>query len=182
MAEDDFENERFNLLVCKTCKSIEEIPYTKTGEYLGEGKYKQDDNPFLEVATRAHEGHVGAPLMDVLQGHWMTPKVKAGIVQQLKESFFGRGASSGLDVFGTDFYNLKDTYTHDAGTCYNVHNRPKGQCPDYKTSRKLLNAGTDKERKDLGIGKSTIQNYLCDFCPAKMYMQKRAYEAKGLYK
>ena len=179
---DDFETERFNLLVCKTCKTIEELPYTKTGEYLGEGKYSQSDNPFVTLAAEAHgPDHIGAPLMDVLQGHWMTPKVKEALVEQLRETFFGKGAAQGLDVFGTGFYGLKDTYSQDAMSCWKVHNSPKGQCPDYKTDRKLLNAGTDKDRRDAGLSKSNIKVHLCDFCPVKMYNQKKAYEAKGLY-
>lgn len=182
MAEESFETERFNLLVCKTCKSIEEIPYTKTGKYLGEGRYDQSDNPFVTLAAEAHHDHVGAPLMDILAIIWMTPKYKEGIVQQLRDTFFGKGAQSGLDVFGTDFYNLKDTYSQDALSCYALHNRPKGQCSDYKSDRKLLSAGTEKERKAEGLGKSNIKVYLCDFCPVKMYNQKRAYEAKSLYK
>ena len=181
MAE-DFETERFNLLICKTCKTIEELPYTKTGEYLGDGKYKQDDNPFVEAAARQHgPDHIGAPLVDVLQGHWMTPKVKEGVVAQLRETFLGKGAAQGLDVFGTNYYGLKDTYSQDAMSCWKVHNSPKGQCSDYKVERKLLNAGTDAERKKEGLGKSTIKVYLCDFCPVKMYNQKKAYEERGLY-
>ncbi|CAB4174817.1 hypothetical protein UFOVP965_82 [uncultured Caudovirales phage] len=181
MAE-DFESERFNLLICKTCQTIEELPYTKTGEYMGEGKYKQDDNPYVDAAARKHgPDHVGAPLVDVLQGHWMTPKVKAGVVEQLRETFFGRGAAQGLDVFGTNFYGLKDTYSQDAMSCWKIHNSPKGQCPDYKVDRKLLSAGTEKERAAEGLNKSTIRVFLCDFCPVKMYNQKRAYEEQGLY-
>jgi hypothetical protein len=179
---ENFEQERFNLLVCKTCKSIEEVPYTKTGEYLGEGRYKQDDNPFVQMAADKHgPDHVGAPLMDILQGLWMTPKVKEGIVEQLRESFFGKGSASGLDVFGTGFYGLKDTYSQDAMSCWKVHNSPKGQCPDYKTDRKLLSAGTEKERAKEGLSKSKIKVHLCDFCPVKMYNQQKAYKEKGLY-
>jgi hypothetical protein len=182
MADDDFENERFNLLICKDCNSIEEIPYTKNGKYLGEGKYDQTDNPFLRLAVEPHErgGHVGQ-LTDVLVGYWMTPKVKEGIIANLRETFLGKGASQGLDVFGTGFYGLKDTYSADAMSCWKVHNSPKGQCPDYKTDRKLLSAGTDAERKAEGLGKSTIRVHLCDFCPVKMYNQQKAYKERGLY-
>ena len=35
MATTELENEYILLLVCKTCKSIEELPYVKTGKYLG---------------------------------------------------------------------------------------------------------------------------------------------------
>jgi len=36
---DELEPDRMNLLVCKQCKTIQEIPYTKTGKALGEGRY-----------------------------------------------------------------------------------------------------------------------------------------------
>jgi hypothetical protein len=178
---EDIENERFNLLICKTCKTIEELPYTKTGEYLGQGKYKQDDNPFVQQAADRHPDHVGAPLMDVQFAVWMTQKYKDGVVEQLRETFFGKGASQGLDVFGTGFYGLKDTYSQDAMSCWKIHNSPKGQCDDYKSERKLLDPGTSKERAAEGLGKSNIKVYLCDFCPVKMYNQKKAYEERGLY-
>jgi hypothetical protein len=181
MADEDLENERVNLLICKTCKTIEELPYTKTGKYLGDGKYDQSDNPFVQLVADKHPDHVGAPLMDVQFAVWMTKKYKEGVVEQLKETFFGKGAAQGLDVFGTNFYGLKDTYSQDALSCWKVHNSPKGQCPDYKTDRKKLEAGTAKERAEVGLAKSTIKVYLCDFCPVKMYNQQRAYTEKGLY-
>jgi hypothetical protein len=84
-------------------------------------------------------------------------------------------------VFGTNFYNVKDTYSADAMSCYKIHNRPTGQCPDYKSDRKELKPDTAKERLDAGLGASTAKIHLCDFCPVKMYNQKRAYQARGLY-
>jgi hypothetical protein len=177
------ENDYILLLLCKTCRSIEEIPYDKSGKYLGEGKYDQENNPFLAEVNAPHErgGHYGA-LLDINWVYWMTPKVKESLIAKIKEQMFtDNPLSSGLDVFGTGFYDLKDTFSADAMSCWKVHNSPKGQCPDYKTERKILKAGTDKERAAAGIGKSTIKVHLCDFCPVKMYNQKKAYEEKGLY-
>ena len=180
----DIENEYILLLVCKTCRRIQELPYSKAGKYLGEGRYDQADNPFLPSAIGDCErkGHMGM-LTDINFVYWMTPKIKESIVAQIKETFTGGdNIAAGLDVFGTGFYDLKDTYSADAMSCWKLHNSPKGQCTDYKIDRKLLDAGTNAERKDAGMGKSTIKVYLCDFCPVKMYNQKRAYEEKGLYK
>ena len=179
---DDIENERINLLVCKTCKTIEEIPYTKTGEYLGEGKYKQDDNPFVQLAADKHgPNHIGAPLMDILFAIWMTKDLKEQVIGQIREQILGGNTNSGLDVFGTGFYGLKDTYSSDAMSCWAVHNKPKGQCDEYKADRKKLSAGTDAERKAAGVAPSDIKVFLCDFCPVKMYNQQKAYKARGLY-
>ena len=112
----------------------------------------------------------------------MTPKIKESIVAQIKDTFTGgKNMASGLDVFGTGFYDLKDTYSADAMSCWKIHNQPKGQCSDYKAERKLLNAGTDQERRAEGLGKANIRVFLCDFCPVKMYNQQKAYKERGLY-
>lgn len=170
-----------NLLVCYTCKTIEEAPYTKTGKYLGDGKYDQSDNPFLPIILEPHEkdGHVGR-LFDIDAFFWMTEKGKKSTVEQIKQQLLG--GSSGLDVFGTDFYNVKDNYSQDAMSCFALHNRPQGQCSDYKSDRKVLTPATNAERKEAGLAKSKVKIYLCDFCPVKMYNQKKAYTEKGLYK
>jgi hypothetical protein len=65
--------------------------------------------------------------------------------------------------------------------CWGLHNKPKGQCSDYKIDRKILKPGTDKEREAAGLSKSKSKIYLCDFCPVKMYNQKKAYQEQGLY-
>ena len=180
----ELDEERVNLLVCKTCKTIEELPYAKNGKYLGDGKYDQSENPFLEAAVSPHErgGHMGM-LTDVNFVYWMTTKIKASIISQIKEQFTGKGSplTAGLDSFGTNFYETKDTYSQDAMACWQAHNKTT-DCSDYKTDKKLLNAGTDKERKAEGLGKSTIKVFLCDFCPYKMMVQQKAYKEKGLYK
>jgi len=184
MAEEEIENERVNLLVCKTYKTIEEVPYTKTGKYLGEGKYDQSDNPFLEPIVAPHErgGHMGI-LTDVNFVYWMTPSVKASIIAQVKEQFTGKTSPlmAGLDALGTNFYDTKDTYSQDAMRCWQLHNRTK-DCGEYKSDRKLLSAGTEKDRKAEGLAKSTIKVYLCDFCPVKMARQAKAVKARGLDK
>jgi len=98
-----------------------------------------------------------------------------------KEQILG-GGSKGLDILGTNFYNVKDTYSADAMKCYAIHNRPQGQCADYKSDRKELKPDTAKDRLEAGLKASNAKIHLCDFCPVKMYNQKRAYQARGLYK
>jgi hypothetical protein len=169
-----------NLVVCYTCKTIEEAPYTKTGEYLGDGKYKQDDNPFLPPLIDWHgeQGHVGR-IFDCDSFLWMSEKGRKETVEQIKQQLLG--GSTGLNVFGTDFYNVKATFTSDAGNCYNLHMRPKGKCDDYKSDKKILKPQTEAERKELGLGKSNVKTYLCDFCVVKSFVQKKVYTEKGLY-
>jgi hypothetical protein len=180
---DELEPDRINLLVCKQCKSIQEIPYTKTGKSLGEGRYDQSDNPFIQmyIGDCERQGHFGV-LTDCLTVAWMgNPSLKEGILTQIKEQILG-GGSKGLDILGTNFYNVKDTYSSDAMKCYAIHNRPQGQCSDYKSDRKELKPDTAKDRLEAGLKASNAKIHLCDFCPVKMYNQKRAYQARGLYK
>lgn len=171
------------LLVCFQCKSIEEIPYVKNGKYLGDGKYDQSDNPFLPLVAGPHEreGHVGR-LIDIPAAAWIGEgnKYKKAVLEQIKEQMLS-GGSSGLSAIDADFYNLKDTYSADAMNCYNLHLRPQGQCYDYKSDKKIITPKTDAERKEAGLEKSKVKVYLCDFCPVKMYNQKKAYKERGLY-
>ena len=180
---DELEPDRINLLVCKQCKTIQEVPYWKGGKSLGEGKYDQTDNPWLPgaIGSCERQGHFGV-LTDVMTVAWMGNKaIKEKILEQIKEQILG-GGSKGLDVFGTNFYDVKETYSSDAMSCYALHNRPVGQCSDYKSERKILKPNTEKERQEIGLAASKTKIYLCDFCPVKMYNQKKAYTEKGLYK
>jgi hypothetical protein len=180
---DELEPDRINLLVCKQCKTIQEIPYTKTGKSLGEGRYDQSDNPFIDmyIGDCQRAGHFGV-LTDCLTVAWMgNPALKESILKQIKEQILG-GGSKGLDILGTNFYNVKDTYSADAMSCWKIHNSPKGQCPDYKSDRKELKPDTAKERKEAGLGATKTKIHLCDFCPVKMYNQQKAYTERGLYK
>jgi hypothetical protein len=184
MALDDKDPDYLLLLICHQCKSIEEIPYVKHGKYLGDGKWDQSENPFIEpiAAPHASKDHRGT-LMDIPLIGWVhpnRPEIREKTLEEIKKQVLG-GGSSGLDVFGTNFYDLKDTYSADAMSCYSIHNRPKGQCPDYKSDRKILKPGTAGERKAEGLAESKVKIHLCDFCPVKMHNQQKAYQAKGLY-
>ena len=156
----------FRLLVCRTCRTIDELP-------------SGDEDPgdvLLQITVERHgEDHVGL-LYNVPKVVWMSEKLRPEVIQQIQ------GGSSGLDAFGTQFYSTRMQFSEDAMTCYKQHNKPKGQCPDYKSEKKVLKPGTDKLRKDAGLGAPTGPKvYLCDFCPVKMYNQKKAFESKGLY-
>jgi hypothetical protein len=182
---DELEPDYINLLVCKQCKDIREVPYWKGGKKLPEpGRYDQSENPWLAgaIGSCEREGHFGV-LTDCLTVAWMggNAGLKEEILNKIKQQILG-GGSTGLDVFGTGFYNLKATFTEDAGNCYNLHMRPKGQCIDYKSEKKILKPDTEKERMEIGLGSVKSKTYLCDFCPVKMYNQKRAYSEKGFYK
>lgn len=160
------------LLVCRNCKSIEELP-----DFDGDPR----DDVLLNISVEKHQqpdAHVGL-LFKFPVKYWAVPKVQEEIIKQI------RGGSEGLDVFQKNFYATKMTFAEDAMTCYSEHLRPKGQCADYKSDKKLLKPQTSAERKDAGLSKYEQTGgpkvYLCDFCPVKSFNMKKFNEEKGLY-
>ena len=160
---------QIRLLVCRTCKTAEEIP-----DFEG----RPEDDVLLQISVERHQKptpHVGL-LFKFPVKYWMRKDVKESIMKQINDG------SSGLDVFGTNFYETKSTFMEDAMKCYDIHLQPKGQCSDYKSERKVLKPGTEIDRKKEGLGESKAAKvYLCDFCPVKSYNMKRHNESKGLY-
>lgn len=161
------------LLVCRNCKTIEELP-----DWDGDPR----DDVLLNISVQKHQvptEHIGL-LMKFPVKYWVVPKIQEEIVKQI------RGGSEGLDVFQTKFYETRSTFGEDAMSCFREHLRPKGQCPDYKSEKKMLKPDTKSERKDAGMDKyersSGPKVYLCDFCPVKSYNMEKFNEKKGLYK
>jgi hypothetical protein len=159
----------FRLLVCRTCKTIDELPSAD----------QDPGNVLLEITVERHgEDHIGL-IYNVPAVIWMSEQMRPQVIQQIQG-----GGSSGLDVFGTQFYATRMQFGDDAMACYKQHNSPQGQCPDYKSEKKVLKPKTEKERRDAGLSTapSGPKVYLCDFCPVKSYNMKKHNEAKGLYK
>lgn len=161
------------LLVCRNCKTIEELP-----DWEG----NPDDDILLNILVQKHQQpteHIGL-LFKFPVKYWAVPSVQEEIVKQI------RGGSEGLDAFQKNFYATKMTFAEDAMTCYGEHNRPKGQCADYKSEKKRLKPETTAERKDAGLGNYESSGgpkvYLCDFCPVKSFNMKMFNQEKGLDK
>jgi hypothetical protein len=170
LAEKEKSEPQIRLLICRDCKTIEELP-----DFDGPPEY----DTLLQIATERHQKpgpHLGN-LMKFPLKYWAREDVKQEILKQIKQ-----GAGAGLDVFGTDFYATKSQFHEDAMSCFALHLRPSSGCSDYKTERKELKPDTAKERQDLGMTGSRPKIYLCDFCPAKMHYQKKSFTEKGLYK
>lgn len=158
------------LLVCRTCKSIDELP-----PFDG----RPEDDVLLQITIEKHgENHVGL-LYNVAALHWQSETVRAQVIQQIQE-----GGSNGLNVFGTQFYETRMQFHEDAMTCYQQHARPKGGCPDFRSEKKRLLPGTNKERKDLGLApvekSGAPKVYLCDFCVVRVHAAKKYNEAHGI--
>jgi len=160
------------ILVCRNCKTIEEMP-----DYEGDPEY----DTLLNILVQKHQKpveHIGLVIKFPVK-YWAVPKVREAIVAQIK------GGSSGLDAFQTNFYATKNQFAEDAMSCFSDHNRPVGQCADYKSDKKLLKPDTSAERKEAGLslaGKTGPKVYLCDFCPVKSFNMKKFNEEQGLYK
>ena len=160
------------LLVCRTCKTIDELP-----PFEG----RPEDDVLLELTVQKHGAdHVGV-LYNVAELHWRSDTLREEIKKQMVQ-----GLSSGLDIFGTNFYTTRMTFQEDALKCYEAHLRPKGQCPDYGSESKRLLPDTDADRKDLGLKKAkdsaSTKVYLCQFCPVHVYNVTKKREAAGMYK
>jgi hypothetical protein len=160
------------VLVCRNCKTIEELP-----DYEGDPAM----DTLLNILVSKHQKpveHIGL-LMKFPLKYWVVPKIQDEIVKQI------RGGSEGLDAFQTNFYATRNQFAEDSMRCFSDHNRPKGQCPDYKSDKKLLKPDTNAERKDAGLEKAGVTGpkvYLCDFCPVKSYNMEQSNKEKGLYK
>jgi hypothetical protein len=156
--------ERIRLLACKDCRVIEELPF-----FEGD----PEDDVFLEHALLPHrfpngEPHIGR-LFDIEERYWRNPTTQQEVVKRIHDA-----TSTGLD---TEFYATKNTFAEDALKCYDLHNRPKEGCIDYRDSRKRLGNPT---KRGWQTGPKV---YLCDFCPVKSgYVDVEIRHKKGLYR
>jgi hypothetical protein len=166
------------VLKCTKCRSIEEVP-----DYEGPegGENTQEYDLVLKFFTDQHVNknckRDDFTTVRFPTRFWIIPKVKASIEQQLKEG------AQGLDVFGTDFYNTMNNFTSDAMSCWVREHNQTEDCGDYKAEHKMLKPGTSVERAALGLEKegSGPKVYLCDYCPYKSLVQKKAFTKKGFY-
>lgn len=148
------------LLVCRTCKSIDEVP-----DYEG----RPEDDNLLNVVVERHPDHLGA-LFRIPIGFWLDPNVKQKIISQLTEG------SKGLAEINPEHYNLRNTFMEDAMVCFKQHLRPSEGCPDWRHDSKVLVPDTKAERKAEGLSLTPIgpKRYLCDFCPVRSHYERKS--------
>lgn len=140
------------LLVCHTCRTIDELP-----PFEGTNP---DDDVLLQLTVAKHGPEHKGKLANVSLVLWQSKTMRPKIVEQLQEG------SSGLDVFGTNFYATRMSFHEDAMKCYSQHLRPKGQCSEFHSEKKRLLPDTAVERKEVGMApvQSGPKVYICDFC------------------
>ena len=165
MSQDTVEQAKIRLLRCDTCKTLEELP-----DFDGPPDY-DTALQYLLSQHRTPEGHphVGR-LIDVEKRAWDMPNLRQALIQQITA-----GISPGLDAFGTQFYDVKDTFKEDAMLCYAQHNRPKEGCPDFNSESKRLMPDTAGDRKEAGLSKAGMPViHLCSFCPVRAYYERKS--------
>lgn len=183
--------EEIRLLICKRCRTVEEVL-----DYEG----PPEEDYLLQTVVERHQrctpggAQVGGETPEAaLQGdralarvereHWNNPESRKQILSQL-----GMGQTG----FEEHFYDVKNTFQEDALKCFARHNRPKGDCIDYKEPSKLLGnailSDEEKQTKKNNWGlivkedRKPAEVYLCDFCPVKSTQQQKFFKKKGLYK
>lgn len=177
-AEVDPNEPHMRLLKCIKCRSIEEVP-DYDGPEGGENTMEFDLTQKFFTDQHVRKGCARDDFITIKfpTRFWIIPKVKEGIVAQLKDG------AQGLDVFGTSFYDTKNNFTADAMTCWIKEHNQKTDCEDYKHDKKLLKPDTSAERLAAGLEKESRgpKVYLCDYCPVKSKVQEKAFKKKGLY-
>jgi hypothetical protein len=164
------------VLKCSRCRTIEEVPDYE-GPEGGENSAEYDlplkffTDPHVNGrCTREDFSTVRFPTR-----FWVIPKVKESVIHQLKEG------AEGLDVFGTNAYAMKNNFQSDAMTCWIKDHKQTEDCDDYKSEKKLIKPDTAKERLEAGMAKEGRgpKVYLCDYCPYKSVVQKKAFKKMG---
>lgn len=157
------------LLFCHDCQTIDELPDTdRPPEY--------DDVLLARVAQHQYDDRHGhnLELGRIETSQWDKPEVKAKVARDAHPA----GESAGL---GSAFYDLKNTFTDDAMTCWKAHNRTR-DCPEWRSDAKKLLPDTGAERRAEGLDPKTRPNtWLCDFCPVTSIYSQRRNETRGDY-
>ncbi len=156
--------EKLRVLQCLVCDTLESLP-----DFQG---HPDDDVLLANLASRhvfeSGEPHKGQ-LYDVDKRRWESPSTRYALISEIEKKsgrkIRTRRPSGKVDTgFDQEFYDARDTFTEDAGKCFQQHNRNPG-CPDYMSPKKRLLPDTKKERRDLGLSTADRPaTYLCQFC------------------
>lgn len=145
-------SDHLRLLLCLECKTLEPVP-----DYEGDPHNDWDLKYVIEKHAYPSGDKHNGNLIRLPKKYWDNPEQRESIRKQINEGLVGGGLPDA-------FYDVKDTLNEDALQCFQRHNRNPG-CPDYRSDAKRLSAGTDKERRDLGLAPLRSNRFLCDHCP-----------------
>lgn len=166
------------ILVCHSCKSLEEIPDFQ-------GPPEQDQLLTYKVAQHTPAANMPehrANLFRVPEEQWDKEEVRTEIIHRLTLAA-APGEGAGL---GTAMYDLKGNFADDAFKCWTQeHHRPTdpGKC-DYHGKSKALYVDTKAERKAAGMDTSLSarpKHFLCDYCPVQSIVDQRKRDAAKMY-
>jgi hypothetical protein len=177
----DSDGPRLRLLLCKTCGSIEPLPwYEGPAEYDDTLIYRTSQHKF--ASGDAHEMPVinGTPagIATVAESTWEDATLQRKVIEQINAAV--NGGDTGL---GSRMYNLRSTFKDDALACWKKHNRTTN-CGDYRSDRMRLVPDTRGERKELGLEVKASRRpstSLCVFCPYHSVVMQRARKEQGFY-
>lgn len=145
------------LLLCRDCRSIEELP-----DFEGQ----PENDVLLDNLVQRHrfpngEEHVGG-LAHVEDADWEDEHRRKAILNEINNTSKQTG-------FQGDYYDSKNTYQEDAMKCFRKHKRPEGFCIDWKSEKKRIG---DPMKNPMAP-----KVFLCDFCPvASTVMEAQRYE------
>jgi hypothetical protein len=164
------------LLVCRECKTIDQLPL-----YDGPKELESQD-PILDRVVQQHVQRHGdvnpevAALLVAPEDICICPKCKGSgaTFWQAHQDEVLKGLGERWTGFHPEWYATKDTLSEDALRCYNIHRRPKGtDCIDWQAdSRRLTPESWPKEKSV----------YLCHFCPVASTVVTEIRYRKGRYK
>lgn len=167
------------LLQCFDCKSMDVIP-----DFVG----NPEDDVTLHYTDEKHGGHTQQPhtraLHRIPQKFWDNDKLKKQIVDGMWEDVTG---------FTPDYYAARDNLKEDATKCFVAHHRAI-PCIDWHEDSKRLRAPTGELRRQLAkdiprnlhhidrdrLAKGAPVQFLCDYCPVKIAVDRRKREERGL--
>jgi hypothetical protein len=170
----DADGPRLRLIICKTCNSIEPLPWF-------DGPVEYDDTLNHRLANHkfpSGEAHIGAPMFTVSEASWNDDSLRKRILSEISAA-----TKTGAEGLGQTFYDLRSTFQEDALTCWKQHGRTTN-CADYRSESKRLTPYTRADRKELGLEQSERRRpgtSLCVFCPYHSVVMERARKEQGFY-
>jgi hypothetical protein len=111
---------------------------------------------------------------------WSNPAQRQSTLEDLYKQLEIPGTGPGM---GQQFYDLKNTFSEDAMTCWKGFGRTTdpGHC-DYRKENKRIRPDTADDRREAGMDPQDRPNiFLCDFCPLQSIVQQKIRADKGLY-